>query len=112
MNAEPPGTYSGPFSGMSVQRGLASASVFLVIEATVWGTLSFFLPNGWWHIVINILFFVLGAAGGVEIKNWLAALGKPSWAAYTVGLVVFYVAVIVWRSIFMGVLEGTLTAAP
>ena len=108
MSTEQPETYSGPFSGMSIGGGLACASAFLVVEATIWGALSFFLPNGWWHLVINILFFVLGAAAGVEIKNWLAALGKPSWLGYAAGLSVFFVAVIIWRSIFMGVLEGTL----
>jgi len=87
---------------------LAYASILHAAEATIWGALSFFLPDGWWHLVINILFFVLAAAGGVEIQKWMVANGKPSWVGYAVGLAVFLVAVIIWRSIFMGILEGTL----
>ena len=108
MDSEPPKEYSGPFLGLSLGRGLTYASLLLAAEATIWGALSFFLPEGWWHLVINILFFLLAAAGGVEIKNWLTANGKPSWVGYVGGLLVFFVAVIIWRSIFMGVLEGTL----
>ena len=51
---------------------------------------------------------LLAAAGGVEIQKWMVANGKPSWVGYAAGLSVFFVAVIIWRSIFMGVLEGTL----
>ena len=108
MDSEPPKEYSGPFLGLSLGRGLTYASLLLAAEATIWGALSFFLPEGWWHLVINILFFLLATAGGVEIKNWLSAIGKPSWLGYVAGLSVFFVAVIIWRSIFMGVLDGTL----
>ena len=108
MDSEPPKAYSGPFLGLSLGRGLTYASLLLAAEATIWGALSFFLPEGWWHLVINILFFLLAVAGGGEIKNWLSAIGKPSWLGYVVGLSVFFVAVIIWRSIFMGVLDGTL----
>ena len=108
MDSEPPKEYSGPFLGLSLGRGLTYASLLLAAEATIWGALSFFLPEGWWHLVINILFFVLAAAGGVEIQKWMVATGKPSWVGYAAGLSVFFVAVIIWRSIFMGVLEGTL----
>ena len=107
MNPEPPKAYSGPFLGLSLGRGLTYASLLLAAEATIWGALSFFLPEGWWHLVINISFFLLAAAGGVEIKNWLTAYGKPSWVGYVGGLLVFFLAVIVWRSILMGILEAT-----
>jgi len=45
------------------QQHLIGMSVVLFVEALIWGLLSFFLPDGWWHLVINIGAFLITLAG-------------------------------------------------
>ena len=106
MTSKSPPDYSDAFVGLSIQRGLIYASGFLCVETTIWGGLSFFLPEGWWHMAINIPFFLLSIAVAVEIKKWLVGIKKPSWVGYVAGLSVWVVAVGIWRSIVLEMLEG------
>ncbi len=105
MTGRSPHEDSDPFFGLNLAQGLLCTSVFLGVEATIWGGLSFFIPNGWWHIGINVPFFIASIASAAVMLNWLETKINVKWLAWVVTLGIWYVAVIMWRSIFLGILD-------
>ena len=94
-----------PFVRQFVAQGIRNAAILLVVIATVWTGLGF-LPDGWWHLVINIGAVLITCFIGVSIKSSLVALGNPQWLAWGISVVICFVAVIVVRSIESAILEA------
>lgn len=104
MNDEP----SSPLMSRLIARDiLLGTTIVLAVLATIWSILSFFVPDGWWHVVINIGAFLVTARFGVDIKTQLVAFwGQPWWLAWMIAMVIWVVAVIGVRSIELAILEA------
>ncbi len=85
---------------------LLSTVIFLAVSALIWGALSSFLPNGWWHAVINIGAFLITLAGASAIKTTLTMLSAPGWLSFLGAIVVWFVVVVVLRSIEMEIIDS------
>ncbi|MBC8281530.1 MAG: hypothetical protein H8E48_12140 [Chloroflexi bacterium] len=100
-------TYGGALRFLYV-RQIRNSALMLVVIALAWGTLSFFVPEGWWHAFFNIPIFLFTGASAVVIYQGLKALGNPGWLAWIMAIVIWAVAVFLMRSITIGVLESIL----
>ena len=72
---------------------IRNAIIGLAIIVTIWSILSFSLPNGWWHLVINISGFLLTSFWAWSMKKTLTLLinGPVAWViAMSVWLVSFF----------------------
>jgi hypothetical protein len=87
-------------------RALVNGTIFLFLQAMIWGLLSFFLPDGWWHILVNIPAFLLTLATAATIKSALAIMGVPGWLAFPGAIVLWFIVVLVARSIELEILES------
>ena len=90
------------------EEELVSSVILLAVLALIWGLLSFFLPDGWWHLVINIGAFLVTLAVASSMKRTLGILGVPGWLAFLGAIVIWVLVVGVGRSIEMGILESVL----
>ncbi|GEM_PF-1545502 len=90
------------------QQHLIGMVIVLAVGTFFWGLLSFFLPDGWWHLVINIGAFLFTIAACAPIKNMLVILGVPGWLAFLGTMIIWVVVVLVGRSIEMAILDSVL----
>jgi hypothetical protein len=87
-----------------VRDTLLGGGVSLAVMVTIWSILSFFLPAGWWHLVINIGAVLVTLSIVVIIKRNLVNLaGLPGWTEWIV-YSVSCVAVFGVRSIELAIL--------
>jgi hypothetical protein len=64
--------------------------------------LSFALPDGWWHLVINIFGFLLTIFWAWSMKTPLALL--------TTGWLAWIISILIWLVMFLGLRTIELTA--
>jgi hypothetical protein len=74
----------------------------LVFIVTFWSVLSFVLPDGWWHLPINVIGFLLTGLWAWSIKGPLTGL--------TTGWFAWIMSVIIWVATFVGLRTIELTA--
>jgi len=100
------GVFASPLIRKLVVAQIRSTVFVMGVAAAIWCLPSFFLPNGWWHGVINIGMFLVTAVWGISIKNHLQSLGNPGWLAWGMSLFIWLVMVLVVRSIGLAVLDA------
>jgi hypothetical protein len=74
----------------------------LVVIVIIWSILSFALPDGWWHLVMNIVGFLVTGFWAWSMKSPLARL--------TTGWFAWIIAILVWLVMFVGLRTIELTA--
>ena len=79
--------------------------LLIAFFTTIWSLASFFIPDGWWHIILNIGMLVLTAQVGVGIKNSLA-LALPKWVCWVVSLIIWGIAALALRSVELSIFAG------
>jgi hypothetical protein len=77
----------------------------LVVITIIWSTLSFVLPDGWWHLVINIVGFLLTGFWAWSMKSPLALLTR-GWLAWTISILIWLVMFLGLRTIALTTLEA------
>ena len=84
----------------SMWAGIRNAYIFLIILAVVWSALSIIIPDGWWHIFINIPIFLIGVLFSISIRQTGRAMLMPTWLGWGLSLLGFAILLIV-RSIIL-----------
>jgi|ETNmetMinimDraft_28_1059901.scaffolds.fasta_scaffold07282_2 hypothetical protein len=100
------GVFASPLIRKLIVAQIRSTVFVMGVATAIWCLPSFFLPNGWWHGVINIGMFLVTALWGISIKNHLQSLGNPGWLAWGMSLLIWLVMVLVVRSIGLAVLDA------
>lgn len=86
---------------------IRNAVIMLSVMAIIWGALSFALPDGWWHFVIDLgAFLVTVGIATFVILTSLKGLGNPGWLAWVITGVIWFATVPLVRSVEMAVLEA------
>ena len=92
-----------------VRSHVTSLVIGFAILATVWSLLNIFVPEtwlwGWAQLPINIGFFLLSLATVAGIVPQFPTL-LSSGKAWAIGLIIWFLFVIVLRSIELGLLES------
>ncbi|MDA0797978.1 MAG: hypothetical protein O2884_04795, partial [Chloroflexi bacterium] len=84
---------------------LRNAVTVLAVWAGIWGLLSGLLPQGWWHLPINLIGFLVSLTGAVSIRGSLQTIGNPGWLAFGIALVIWFVLVVILRSLILELLS-------
>ena len=87
-------------------RGTVTATIFLLIQAMIWGTLNFLLPYGTVQAVVNILFFLFAIGTSIMIKQALDIGRVPGWVGILVGVGILLLVVGVFRPIVTDILAA------
>ena len=87
-------------------RGTIAATIFLLIQATIWGVLNFLLPAGWVQAVVNILFFLFALSTSIGIKKALDIGRVPGCLGLLVGVVILVLVIGVFRPIVTEILAA------
>ena len=74
----------------------------LVVIVTIWSVLSFVLPDGWWHLPINIIGFLFTGFWAWSFKVILTGL--------TTGWLAWIMSILIWVAGFLGLRTIELTA--
>ena len=91
--------------GMMV-RNTVMATIYLFVQAMIWGTLNFLFPDGWVLAVVNILFFLFALGTSIMIKQAMDIGRVPGWLGMLVTGIIFCFVVGVFRPIVTGTLES------
>ena len=85
-------------------KNVLSVSIFVVLVVTIWTVLGFFLPDGWWHIVINIGAILFTLFWGWVVTPSFRQLRLPVPAL--IAVVWWFVLVLVLRTIEGAILDS------
>jgi len=91
--------------GMMV-RNTVTATVYLFVQAMIWGALNFVLPDGWVQAVVNILFALFALGTSIMIKQEMDIDRVTGWQGTLVTGIIFCFVVGVFRPIVTGTLES------
>ena len=90
----------------SMVRNSAKPTIYLLVQAMIWGTLNFIFPDGWVPLVVNIPFVLFSLGTGIMIKQAMDTDQWPSWLGTLVSIVIYLFLVGVFRPIVTGTLES------
>lgn len=96
--------YKGMISG--ALRNLIIASVVIVI---LWSLATYFLPSGWWIVVINILCLLSTLVTGSTFFGTLKIL-MSSGLALLISVVLWFLIVMGGRTLMLGLLDALVEA--
>jgi hypothetical protein len=91
--------------GMMV-RNTVMATIYLFVQAMIWGALNFVLPDGWVQAVVNILFALFALGTSIMIKQAMDIGRVPGWLGLLVGIVIFLLVIGVFRPIVTEILAS------
>ena len=86
-------------------RGIRNTLIVMATVATAWTLLSYFLPSGWWLVVVNIGSLLVTMAIAASLKLQLALL-LPNWLAWLGSFLLWGIAALGVRTVELNILEA------
>ena len=87
-------------------RNSAKATIYLFVQAAIWGTLNFVFPDGWVLAVVNISFSLFALGTSIMIKQEMDIDRVTGWQGTLVTGIIFCFVIGVFRPIVTGRLES------